>query len=89
MDHWLVFEPSILRIRWLLNFSDAFNVLLSIKHLLIFVMVGIGLFRGFILGRKIDQFNTKDQKVYAVLLLINTVLGVAVVFLCGISAVMG
>jgi putative copper export protein len=73
----------------LLNFSDAYNLLLSIKHLLIFVMVGIGLFRGFILGRKIDQFNTKDQKVYAVLLLINTVLGVAVVFLSGISAVMG
>jgi len=64
-------------------------VLLSIKHLLIFVMVGIGLFRGYILGRKIEQFNAKDQKVYAVLLLINTILGVTVVFISGISAVIG
>ena len=72
-----------------LNFSDTYNMLLSIKHLLIFVMVGIGLFRGFVLGQKIEHFNAKDQKVYAVLLLINTILGVAVVFLSGISAVMG
>ena len=72
-----------------LNFSDTYNVLLSIKHLLIFVMVGIGLFRGFVIGRKIENFTPKDQKVYAVLLLINTILGVTVIFLSGISAVMG
>jgi putative copper export protein len=72
-----------------LNFSDTYNVLLSVKHMLVFVMVGIGLFRGFILGRKIEQFTAKDKKVYAVLLLINAILGVAVVFLSGISAVMG
>lgn len=72
-----------------LNFSDTYNVLLSIKHLLVFVMVGIGLFRGFILGQKIEHFTAKEQKVYAVLLIINAILGVAVVFLSGISAVVG
>jgi putative copper export protein len=72
-----------------LNFSDTYNVLLSIKHLLVFVMVGIGLFRGFVFGKKIEHFTPKDQKVYAVLLLINTILGVTVLFLSGISAVMG
>jgi putative copper export protein len=72
-----------------LNFSDTYNVLLSIKHLLVFVMIGIGLFRGFILGRKIEHFTAKDQKMYAVLLVINGILGVIVLFLSGISAGMG
>jgi putative copper export protein len=72
-----------------LNFSNTYNVLLSVKHLLVFVMVGIGLYRGYILGRRIEQFNAKDQKAYAMLLIINTMFGVTVVFLSGISAVMG
>jgi putative copper export protein len=72
-----------------LNFSDTYNVLLSIKHLLVFVMVGIGLYRGFFLGRRIEHFTDKEKKAYAVLLVINTILGVAVIFLSGISAALG
>ena len=73
----------------LLNFSTTYNVFLSLKHLIILVMMGIAIYRGFILGRKIDGFDAKQQKLYAVLLLINVVLGVIVVFLSGFSAVLG
>lgn len=72
-----------------LNFSTRYNVLLSIKHLTIFVMVLIALYRGFFLGRKIEQFREKEQKIYSILLFINTFLGVIVVFLSGISAAFG
>lgn len=73
----------------LLDFSTTYNVLLSIKHLIIVAMVLIGLYRGFILGRKVDDFTAKEQKLYAGLLIVNTVLGVIVLFLSGISAAIG
>lgn len=72
-----------------LNFSTRYHVLLSTKHLTIFGMVMIALYRGFILGRKIEKFSEKEQKIYSILLFVNTFLGVIVVFLSGISAVFG
>jgi len=72
-----------------LNFSTTYNILLSLKHLIIFVMIAIAVYRGFILGRKIESFNPKQQKLYAALLLINLVLGIVVVFLSGMGSVLG
>lgn len=71
-----------------LNFSTPYSVLLSLKHLLILVMMVIAIYRGFILGRKIDDFDRNQQKQYAVLLFVNIVLGVIVVVFSGLSSVL-
>lgn len=69
-----------------MNFSTTTNVILSIKHLLVFVMVIIALYRRFILGRNLKKFNEKQQKIYGMLLMVNALLGVIVLFLSGIGA---
>ncbi len=72
-----------------LDFSSTYTILLSVKHLVIFVMIIIALYRGLILGRKIEHFTANQQKLYAVLLMVNTLLGVGVIFLSGIGVVFG
>lgn len=72
-----------------LDFSTPYNILLSIKHLIILVMVLIALYRGFVLGRNIEHFSAQEQKIYGILLLINMILGVGVVILSGIGSVLG
>jgi uncharacterized membrane protein len=69
-----------------MQFGSLYEVLVSIKHVLIFLMIIIGFYRGFILGAKIEQFTPKDMKTYGLLLMVNTLLGIAVLFLSGISA---
>lgn len=69
-----------------LNFSSTTNTLLSIKHILILVMIIIALYRRFILGRGLRNFNKNQQKTYGMLLVVNTLLGVIVLFLSGIGA---
>jgi putative copper export protein len=73
----------------LFDFSTTYNVLLSSKHLIIIVMVLIALYRGFVLGKKVENFTAKEQKLYVSLLIITTILGVSVLFLSGIGAVFG
>jgi putative copper export protein len=72
-----------------MNFSTTYNVLLSIKHLLIFVMILVAIYRRFVLGQKIKSFDDRQQKLYGMLLIVNTVLGVIVVFLSGMGAALG
>ena len=69
-----------------MNFSTTSNALLSIKHILIFVMIIIGLYRRFVLGRKLKSFSEQQQKTYGILLMVNALLGVVVLFLSGIGA---
>jgi len=68
-----------------MGFGTTYEILISVKHILIFVMVLVGLYRGFVLGPMFEQFKPQQQKLYAGLLMINTFLGVAVLFLSGIS----
>ena len=69
-----------------LNFSTTTNILLSLKHLLVFVMILIALYRRFVLGRKLENLDAKGQKIYGILLMVNSLLGVVVLFLSGIGA---
>jgi putative copper export protein len=69
-----------------LCFTAPYHTLISIKHLVVFMMIVIGGYRGFILGQKIEKFNQQEQKTYMLLLFINIVLGVAVIFLSGFGA---
>lgn len=71
----------------LFSFSTTYQTLLSIKHLIILVMVAIAIYRRFGLGRKIETFTPSNRKLYGVLLLINTLLGIVVIFLSGFSSV--
>jgi putative copper export protein len=72
-----------------MSFANTYNALLSVKHLLIFVMIFVAFYRRFVLGKKIMSFDTRQQKLYGMLLMLNTVLGVVVLFLSGISSAMG
>lgn len=69
-----------------MSFATTYETLISIKHILIFVMILVALYRGSILGPKFEQFKPQQQKLYAGLLFLNALLGVAVLFLSGISA---
>ena len=69
-----------------LNFSTTANTLLSLKHLLIFVMVILALYRRFILGRNLKHFSKSQQGIYGMLLIVNVVLAVVVLFLSGIGS---
>jgi uncharacterized membrane protein len=72
-----------------MSFTNTYNVLLSVKHLLIFVMIFVAFYRRFFLGKKIMSFDARQQKLYGMLLMLNTLLGVVVLFLSGISSAMG
>ncbi|MGI6740370.1 MAG: hypothetical protein ACOX7C_02620 [Brevefilum sp.] len=70
----------------LLSFATPYHALISVKHLIVTLMVMIGIYRGFILGRKVDDFTAQQQKMYAILIFINAFLGIVVLFLSGFSA---
>ncbi|MDF1519227.1 MAG: hypothetical protein RQ728_04645 [Brevefilum sp.] len=72
-----------------MSFSNTYNALLSVKHLLIFAMILIAVYRRFILGKKIMSFDDSQQKLYGFLLILNTLLGVIILFLSGISSAIG
>jgi putative copper export protein len=69
-----------------MSFGSQYETLVSVKHMLIFVMIIIAIYRGFVLGAKIKEFTPKKMKAYGVLLMVNTLLGIAVLFLSSISA---
>ena len=72
-----------------MNFATTYETLISVKHLLIIAMVGIAVVRGFILGRNTSSATLPQRKLSMGLLLINSILGVVVIFLSGISATLG
>lgn len=72
-----------------MSFSTTYDVMLSVKHILTFVMVIVAIYRRFVLGRKLRDFDAQDQRLYGILLMVNAFLGVIVVFLSGISAALG
>ncbi len=69
-----------------LSFATPYHTVISIKHILTIVMILIAVIRGFVLGRKVENFTMAQQKVYALLLLVNAVIGIVVLFLSGFSA---
>jgi len=72
-----------------LSFSTPYHILISVKHIIVVIMTAIAVFRGFILGRKIENFTPNQQNVYEKLLFVNAFLGIVVLFLSGFSAAMG
>lgn len=72
-----------------MSFATTYDVLLSIKHLLIFVMVLVAIYRRYVLGRKLRDFDSREQRLYGILLMVNAFFGISVVILSGISAAIG
>jgi len=72
-----------------MSFANTYNALISIKHLLIFVMIFVAIYRRFVLGKNIKSFDARQQKLYGMLLMANAILGVLVLFLSGISTALG
>ena len=71
----------------LFGFGSPYATVLSLKHVLVVLMVGIALVRSLVLGRK-DAPRARREKLKAGLLLVNMVLGVGVLLLSGFSAAM-
>jgi len=70
----------------LLSFGNAYSAVLAVKHILTLVMIGVALFRSRVLGRRDGPPDPAREKLKVGLLLLNVVLGVAVLLLSGFSA---
>ncbi len=77
----------------LFSFANTYSAALSIKHILVLAMIAIALTRSLVLGRRSgapqqggqDQAKRQQQeKLKAVLLIVNIVLGVIVLLLSGV-----
>ena len=73
----------------LFSFGSSYATVLSLKHLLVVLMVGIALGRSLVLGRKSAPSSPRQEKLRVGLLLVNLVLGIAVLLLSGFSAALG
>ena len=73
----------------LLHFGSAYSTVLSLKHILVVGMIGIALFRSLALGRRREPATPAREKLSMGLLLLNALLGVAVLLLSGFSVALG
>lgn len=73
----------------LFHFGNAYSTVLTIKHVLVLAMIGIALYRSLALGRRRGPSTPSQEKLSAALLILNMVLGVAVLLLSGFSAALG
>jgi uncharacterized membrane protein len=72
----------------LFQFSTTYSVLISVKHIFTLIMILIAVWRGFLSnGRQMTAGSTREKGRFA-LLLLNSLLGLGVLFLSGISAAM-
>jgi putative copper export protein len=70
----------------LFGFGSPYATVLSSKHILVLLMVVIALIRTLVLGRAAGPSGLAQEKLKAGLLLLNMVLGVAILLLSGFSA---
>ena len=73
----------------LFHFGNAYSVALSLKHVTVVAMVGIALYRSLVRGRRREPLTAAQEKLSVGLLLLNAMLGVAVLLLTGFSVAYG
>lgn len=73
----------------LFQFSTPYSALISVKHLLTLIMILLAVVRGFIFYPTRMAGSGSRDKFGLVLLAVNGLLGLAVLFLSGISAALG
>ena len=70
----------------LFAFGNTYSVLLSIKHILVLVLIGLTLYRTLVLGRAQGSLTLAKERLNIQLLLVNAVLAVAILFSSGLIA---
>jgi putative copper export protein len=73
----------------LFSFGNTYSTVLTLKHILVVVMVGVALYRSLVLGRQSGPSTPSQEKLSGVLLYLNILLGIAVLLLSGFSAAFG
>lgn len=71
------------------QFTTMYSALISVKHILTIIMILLAVVRGFLSGAKRTATETSRGKFGLIMLQVNSLLGLAVLFLSGISAAMG
>lgn len=72
----------------LFHFGSAYSTMLSLKHIVVLVMIGVALFRSLVLGRR-EPLTPSQEKMSMGLLLLNMALGIVVLLLTGLSVAYG
>jgi len=70
----------------LFSFANTYSIFLSLKHVLVLAMIAITLYRSLVLGRRTGPSTPAQEKLSVKLLLLNMVLGVAVLLHSGFGA---
>jgi len=73
----------------LFSLGNAYSTFLTLKHVLVVLMIAVALYRSLALGRRSGAPSPSQEKLSAGLLLLNTLLGVGVLLLTGLSVAFG
>jgi putative copper export protein len=73
----------------LFSFATAYGAALSIKHILVLGMIAITLYRSVVLGKEGKANTPQKEKLNGLLLLVNLVLGMAVLLVTGFAVAVG
>ena len=82
----LMMSRKSLEFERLFGFGNPYSVVLSIKHILVILMVGVTLYRTLVLGRAQAGMTPEKERLNLQLLLVNAALAVAVLFASGLVA---
>lgn len=70
----------------LMSFENLYSSLTAVKHILIFAMIIIAIFRSTVFGKQDIKLTPKQNKVSMLLLIINFILGLLVLLLSSLAA---
>ena len=73
-------------IEGLFSFGNVYSTVLVIKHILVVAIIAIALYRSLVLGRKKGVSTPSQEKLKVSLLMVNIVLGIAILLLSGFTA---
>lgn len=73
----------------LFGFQNTYATILSIKHILVLLLIGITLYRSFVLGKNLDKLTPKQNKLYLRLLIVNVAIALLILVTSGLSAAIG
>ena len=72
----------------LFDFSNTYAIVLSIKHLLVILMTLIAVIRSTVFRKAASSMNKGKKKASMALLMINTLIGLAVLVLSSVNAIL-
>lgn len=73
----------------LFSVGNAYSTFLTLKHVLVAFMIGVGIYRSLVLRRRSGPPSPAQEKLSVGLLLANILLGIGVLLLTGLSVAFG